>query len=317
VQARRQPGSLFKPFVFLAAFEAAREGRSGGVTPASLLVDEPVVFESDKGGWSPQNYDRQFHGPVSVRQALEQSLNIPAVKVAHAVGARPIAELLHRVGVTSPVSNDLTIALGSSSVSLVDITAAFGTVANGGVMVRPTMVRKTIDQTGDQVWAFTPSRSQAVSPQAARVLTSVLEGVLQRGTAAKANSLGLQGSVAGKTGTTDGYRDAWFVGYSPEAVIGVWIGFDDERALGLTGAQAALPIWMEIARQVVPSKGEPFGMPTGVVMREIDPKTGQLATSQCPDRSAELFIEGTQPTVYCEVHGGGFWERLKRTFGIS
>jgi penicillin-binding protein 1B len=145
----------------------------------------------------------------------------------------------------------------------------------------------------------------------------MLEGVMQRGTAAKAGGLGLQGSIAGKTGTTDGYRDAWFAGYSPDVVIGVWIGFDDERALGLTGAQAALPIWMEIARQIIPANGEPFAMPTGVVTHEIDPKTGQLATSQCPDRSTEMFIEGTQPTEYCEVHGGGFWERFKRTFGFS
>jgi penicillin-binding protein 1B len=202
-------------------------------------------------------------------------------------------------------------------VSLLDITAAFGSLANGGIAIRPTMVRKAIDRSGDPAWMSVPGRSQAVSPQGARVLTALLEGVMRRGTAAKANSLGLEGAVAGKTGTTDGYRDAWFVGYSPDIVIGVWIGFDDERALGLTGAQAALPIWMDVARQVISSQPKTFGMPTGVVTREIDPKTGQLATSQCPERSTEMFIENTEPTVYCEVHGGGLWERLKRTFGFS
>lgn len=317
VQAHRQPGSLFKPFVYLAALEAARDGRAGAVTPASLLTDEPITFESAKGFWTPQNYDKQFRGPVSVREALEMSLNVPAVKVAQGVGAKPIAELLHRAGITSPVPNDLSLALGSAAVSLLDITTAFGTVANGGVAVRPTMVRKTIDRQGDSAWTVLPNRAQAVSPQGARVLTALLEGVVARGTAVKARSLGLPGVLAGKTGTTDGYRDAWFVGYSPDVVIGVWVGYDDERALGLTGAQAALPIWMEIARRVIPTNTEPFAVPTGVVTQEIDPKTGQLATSQCPERITEWFIEGTQPTVYCEVHGGGFWEQLKRSFGFS
>ncbi len=317
IQAHRQPGSLFKPFVYLAAFEAAREGRAGAVTPASMLLDEPVAFESEKGTWAPQNYDHQFRGPVSVRQAVEQSLNVPAVRVAHGVGAKPVVDLLRRVGVTSPLARDLSLALGSSAVSLIDITSAFGSIANEGVAVRPTLVRKTVNHEGSQGWTSVPDRSPAVSPQAARVLTSLLQGVMERGTAAKAGSLGLQGAVAGKTGTTDGYRDAWFVGYTKDLVIGVWVGFDDERALGLTGSQAALPIWMDIARRVIPSTATPFAMPAGVVTREIDPKTGQLATSQCPERVMELFIDGTQPTVYCEVHGGGFWERLKRSFGFS
>jgi penicillin-binding protein 1B len=149
------------------------------------------------------------------------------------------------------------------------------------------------------------------------VLTSLLEGVIQRGTATKARSLGLSGAVAGKTGTTDGYRDAWFVGYSSDVVIGVWIGFDDERPIGLSGAQAALPIWMEIARRIIPSDTQTFSMPDGVVTRTIDPKTGQLATSQCPEQVVEFFVGGTEPSVYCEVHGGGIWERLRHTFGFS
>jgi penicillin-binding protein 1B len=148
-------------------------------------------------------------------------------------------------------------------------------------------------------------------------VTSLLEGVVQRGTAAKAKVLGLTGSIAGKTGTTDGYRDAWFVGYTSELVIGVWVGFDDERAIRLTGAQAALPIWMDIARRMLPEHLEPFAPPSGIVARAIDPKTGQLATSQCPEQVEEVFIEGTEPTVYCEVHGGGIWERLRHKFGFS
>jgi len=165
--------------------------------------------------------------------------------------------------------------------------------------------------------AATPERRQAVSPQAAYLVTSLLEGVVRRGTAAKAKVLGLTGAIAGKTGTTDGYRDAWFVGYTSDLVIGVWVGFDDERAIRLTGSQAALPIWMDIARRMLPEQAVPFSPPAGVVARAIDPKTGQLATSQCPERVDEVFIEGTEPTVYCEVHGGGLWERLRHSFGFS
>ena len=317
VQAHRQPGSLVKPFVYLAALEAAHEGNAGAFTPASLLADEPVTFESEKGLWAPLNYDHQFRGQVTLRQALEQSLNVPAVRVARAIGTKPIVQLLHRLGVNSPISEDLSMVLGSSSVSLLEITSAFGGIANGGVAVRPTAVRTTKDRQGDSMWSGVPDRSQAVSPQSAYVLTSLLEGVIQRGTAAKAKVIGLQGAVAGKTGTTDGYRDAWFVGYSSDLVIGVWVGFDDERPVGLTGAQAALPIWIDIARRVIPSETQTFVMPTGVVTRTIDPKTGQLATSQCPEQVPEVFVEGTAPSVYCEVHGGGIWERFRRTFGFS
>lgn len=318
VQARRQPGSLFKPFVYLAALEAAREGQAGQLTAASLLADEPVTFESGAGPWSPQNYDKQFHGPITLRSALEQSLNVPAVRAAMAVGTKPIVQLLHRLGVTSAIGNDLSsVALGSSSVSLMEITAAYGAVANGGIAVKPTAVRSTRDQQGDIVWNGVPDRQQATSPQGAYVLTSLLEGVIQRGTASKAKVLGLKGMVAGKTGTTDGYRDAWFVGYTSDVVIGVWVGFDDERPLRLTGSQAALPIWMELARRVIPPNVPAFEMPPGVITRDIDPKTGQLATFQCPEQVSEVFIEGTEPSVYCEVHGGGIWERFRHTFGFS
>ena len=149
------------------------------------------------------------------------------------------------------------------------------------------------------------------------MLTSLLEGVIQRGTASKAKVIGLQGTVAGKTGTTDGYRDAWFVGYTSDVVIGVWVGFDDERPLRLTGSQAAYRFgWILRAGSFRPMSPA-FVMPSGVVTRDIDPKTGQLATFQCPEQVSEVFIEGTEPIVYCEVHGGGIWERLRHTFGFS
>jgi penicillin-binding protein 1B len=317
VQAHRQAGSLFKPFVYLTAFEASRSGATPSMTPATLLADEPVTFESEHGTWAPQNYDRQFRGSVTLRSALEQSLNVPAVRVARAVGTQPILDVIRQLGVTTAVTNDLSVALGSPAVSLLDMVTAYGTVANGGVWVRPTSLRAASDRNGMTVWTAAPDRRQAVSPQAAYLVTSLLDGVVRRGTATKAKVLGLTGAIAGKTGTTDGYRDAWFIGYTSDLVIGVWVGFDDERAIRLTGAQAALPIWLDIARRMLPEQAPPFSPPSGIVTRAIDPKTGQLATSQCPEQVEEVFIEGTEPTVYCEVHGGGLWERLRHTFGFS
>ena len=168
----------------------------------------------------------------------------------------------------------------------------------------------------ETIWSPPLDRRQAATPQGAFLITSLLKGVMDRGTGAKARALGVRGPVAGKTGTTDGYRDAWFIGYTPNIAIGVWVGFDDERPVKLTGAQAALPIWSELAVRLIPRDPQDFEMPVGVVRRRVDPKSGQLATSQCPEKTFEFFITGTEPTVYCEIHGGGFWERLKQTFGL-
>ncbi len=318
VQAKRQPGSLFKPLVYLAALDAGRELADGQpITAATLIVDEPVTFESGARLWQPQNYDHKFHGTVSLRTALEQSLNVPAVKVAQTVGTKRILQLAKRLGIRSVLADNLSIALGTSGVSLLEITAAFGALAYEGVFVAPTAAQAVMTPEGDPAWRHTPERHQAVSPQAAFVMTSMLTGVVERGTASKARAMGLRGSVAGKTGTTDGYRDAWFVGYTPDVVVGVWVGFDEEAALHLTGAQAALPMWVEFMREILPASPRAVAVPPAVLTRDIDPKTAQLATSRCPQRVSELFIEGTEPAVYCEVHGSGFWERLKRSFGFS
>jgi len=317
VQAHRSAGSLFKPFVYLAAFEAARDQGSTGLTPATLLADEPVTLNSGTGLWSPQNYDRQYHGQVTVRMALEQSLNVPAVRVAHRTGITSFITMLRGFGIATPLADNLSVALGSSSVSLLDITSAYGGLANSGVVVRPIAVTNMVRDTGETLWSPMLDRRQAASPQGAYLVTSLLKGVVDRGTGARARAFGVQGPVAGKTGTTDGYRDAWFVGYTADIVIGVWVGFDDERPIKLTGSQAALPIWSELATRLIPQDQSDFEMPSGMVQRDIDPKTGQLATSQCPEKTPEVFIAGTEPTVYCEVHGGGLWERLKQTFGFS
>jgi penicillin-binding protein 1B len=315
-QARRSAGSLFKPFVYLAGFEAARTQGAAGLTPATLLDDEPVTLESKAAPWSPKNYDQRYHGRVTVRTALEQSLNVPAVRVAHRTGLAPLLNLLRAFGIAVPQPGDLSVALGSSPVSLLEIASAYGGLANGGVMVRPSAVSRVDDETGETVWNRAADRRQAASPQGTYLVTSLLKGVIDRGTGAKARNLGVEGAVAGKTGTTDGYRDAWFVGYTTDLVIGVWVGFDDERPIKLTGAQAALPIWSKLAARLIPRDQPDFSMPEGVVERRIDPQTGQLATAQCPEPITEVFIGGTEPADYCEVHGGGLWERLKRALGL-
>ncbi len=316
VQAHRSAGSLVKPFVYLAAFEAAREQGAEGLTPASILEDEPVTLESGTGPWSPQNYDRRYRGPVTVREALEHSLNVPAVRVAHRVGLGPFISLMRAFGVTTSMPKNLSVALGSSSVSLLEITSAYAGLSNGGIVIRPIAVSDMVHETDETPWSQAVDRRQAASPQGAYLVTSLLKGVIDRGTGAKARMLGVRGPVAGKTGTTDGYRDAWFIGYTANMAIGVWVGFDDERPIKLTGAQAALPIWSELAVKLFRSDQPDFDVPDGLVERRVDPKTGQLATSQCPEKISEFFIAGTEPTLYCEVHGGGLWDRLKQTFGL-
>jgi 1A family penicillin-binding protein len=316
VQARRQPGSLFKPFVYLAAFEAGRANKEGAITPATLIVDEQISFPTENAAWSPQNYDQQFRGPVTVRTALEQSLNVPTVRIAHAVGMHPIVSLARDLGIQGPLEENLTTALGTSEVSLLEITGAFGVLAQSGRFVSPAAVAAMVASTGESLWHDLADGRQVVSPEAAYLVTSLLQGVVERGTAAKVRTMGLEAILAGKTGTTDEYRDAWFVGYTPDLVIGVWVGFDDGSALGLSGSAAALPIWIELARQIIPSASPEFSVPSGVVTRAIDPETGQLATSKCPREVEETFIEGTEPTVYCQVHGGSWWDEIKQKFGL-
>lgn len=315
-QARRQPGSLFKPLVYLAAFDSKQTDGGQPITAASLLLDEPVSFESPTGTWSPQNFDKQFRGKVSVRTALEQSLNVPVVRVAQTLGAKRIAQVAQGLGIKSPLDENLTLALGGSAVSLLEMAGAYGALAHDGIVMGPTGLRQVIAQNGDPLWQPVTDRRQAVSPQAAYVVTSLLKGVVERGTAARAKSLGLAHPAAGKTGTTDGSRDAWFIGYTPDLVVGVWVGFDDGREVKLSGAQAALPIWTDFVKEVLPADSPDFPVPSGILTKAIDPQTGQLATSQCPESASEVFIEGTEPTLYCELHGEGFWDRFKRIFGL-
>ena len=320
VQARRQPGSLFKPFVYATAFQRSLSVKDAAVTPATLIDDSPISFPDGQKTWEPQNYDRRFHGQVTVRSALEQSLNIPVVRVAQAVGVQDVIATLRAVGIHGPLDEHISLALGTSEVSLLEITGAYGAFANNGRYVPPKGLAALVEEVGEQsehiVARDEGQGVQALSPEVAYIVTSILQGVIERGTAAQARGLGVIGELAGKTGTTDEHRDAWFVGYTPDIVVGVWVGFDEGTSLKLTGAQAALPIWVEFFRRAVPSPSPSFQAPPGIAIRTIDPQTGQLATSGCPQTIEETFVEGTEPAVLCELHSPGMLDRLKNIFGL-
>jgi len=299
-RAARQPGSIFKPFVYLAAFEAERRGT--GLTPASLLADEPLLVRAGGENWEPRNMDGQFHGPVTVRRALEQSLNIPAVRVTMDVGAGRVAEVAHAVGIEHPLIPVPSLALGTSEVTLLEISSAFATLANGGIRMVPTGL--VAGERAGPPLAPLPGSYRAVSAESAFMITHLLRGVMRRGTGAGSSAWGLQDVTAGKTGTTDGLRDAWFVGYTPDLVVGVWVGVDDGTSLGLTGSQAALPIWGPIMQAAV-RRAAPadFTPPPGVVLAQVDRVTGRRVSFWCgsDDVVQEAFREGSVVSEGCDA----------------
>ncbi len=312
-QARRQPGSCFKPFVFAAAFEAA--GDDPVLTPASLLEDQPIRLRSGGKVWEPKNFDGEFRGPVTVRRALVESLNVPTVRAAMDVGLDRVVDLAHGAGIESPLPEFPSTALGATEVTPLELAAAYGTFANGGMRRVPWLIRDVIGQDGRSLGSDRPSGRRAMSAATAFLVNDILREVLESGTARSAGALGYDGIAAGKTGTTDDMRDAWFVGYSRRTLALVWVGFDDNAQMGLTGARAALPIW--VATMVGGEAGTTaaqFNVPGSIVRREICPETGELATSACPDSREEVFSEGSEPTRACSTHGGTFRRWFERLF---
>ena len=289
LRARRQPGSLFKPFVYLAAFEGTRG--AGGLTPVSPVDDEPLAVWSAGREWTPQNLDHRFRGVVTVRQALEASLNVPAARVAQEIGPARVVRLARAFGIESPLAAVPSIALGTSETTVLEITAAFAALANGGYRVRPT----TIDDAATAAALRPlPPPVRVVSPESAFIVTHLLRGVMSRGTGAASARWGLQSVTAGKTGTSDGLRDAWLVGYTPDLVVGVWVGADDARPIGLTGSEIALPIWATVMQAAVRrAPPRPFVPPDGVVMAPVDASGRRV----CAGGSAiiEAFRAGSEP----------------------
>ncbi|MGZ6989232.1 MAG: penicillin-binding transpeptidase domain-containing protein, partial [Thermoanaerobaculia bacterium] len=313
VQARRQPGSLFKPFVYLTAF--GKRGLVPPITPASLYVDSPIALVWGKGDdetWSPKNYDGDFRGPMTARQALEQSINIPTVRIAVTETAPgrtllpEIVDMARRTGIASPMRPYPSLALGAFETSPMEIAAAYCTFANGGFRVRPNALLGIVGSNARRVETKDEPVVRGADADAISILDSVLQGVVDHGTGASARRLGAQGIFAGKTGTTNDGRDAWFIGFSPRLLVAVCVGFDDNRGLNLSGSSAALPIFADFVRRVPSQYFEtPFPTTPGVVTASIDPTTGMLVTEECPKSFDEVFLEGTQPTERCTLHGGG------------
>jgi len=315
VQAKRQPGSLFKPFVYLAAFE--RRDLVPPITPVTILQDSPIalVFGRDEDEtWSPRNYDGKFLGPVTVRQALEQSRNIPTVRLAvweTGAGKTLLADVVQaarKAGITSRMKAYPSLALGSFECTPMEIAAAYSVFANGGVLVRPNALLGLVGPAGRRIDRVDAPLSRAADPAAVAVLDSILQGVVNRGTGASARGRGAQGVFAGKTGTTNDGRDAWFIGFSPRLLVAVWVGFDDNRGLNLSGSTAAVPIYSGFVRRLPAHYfEEPFPEVPGVVKASVDPTTGMLVTEECPTSVNELFVAGTEPTERCTVHAFGGW----------
>jgi penicillin-binding protein 1A len=301
VQARRQPGSAFKPFLYLAAIEQ-------GYTPSTILHDVPLIYpmEEENEYWIPQNYQDRFYGPVTLRRALELSLNAASIRLAHMVKPWVVADYAKRVGIEEPLSADLSIALGTSEVTPLSMCAAFSTLANGGVKTKPIFIRYIMDKRGQVIEEPKIVRERVISKQSAYMITYLLEGVIRRGTGWRAR---IGRVAAGKTGTSDNFCDAWFIGYVPQLCAAVWIGFDEGRVSlgeGNTGGRLAAPLWASFMKEALKKeKVQDFLPPEGIKFVSVDVHTGACATSACPKVFLEAFIEGREPQQVCKLHSEG------------
>ncbi len=300
VAAKRQPGSAFKPIVYLAALDPERSPFSPPLTLASILPDRPMSF----GGWTPVNYERTYRGSVTVADALAESLNVPTAYVGSLLGPSAIVRTAHELGINEDLAPVLPIAIGADETTLLELSSAYQVFANAGIAAPPYAIESVIDGKGHLIFNHETSEKRIVSARAAYLITGALEGVLRYGTAASATRMGLDFPAAGKTGTTDDYKDAYFIGYTPAIVCGVWVGFDHPQSLGLTGAQAALPAWTNFMAEASSGDARDFVRPKGITMAVIDPSSGGLATTACPRSIAMPFLTGTEPTMVCPLHGG-------------
>lgn len=297
-QARRQPGSVFKIFVYLAALEG--DGQGSRFTTASLLEDTPIEIETRDGLWLPANYDHKFRGLVTLRSALERSLNVPSVRLGLEVGPARVAEMARRLGVASPLPHVPSLVLGTASVSPMDLLLAYATLANGGVRPSPHTFEDVVSP-GRTLERRTLEFSRVLDPGVAYLGVSLLEGVVNRGTARRVRAMGMRGPIAGKTGTTDDERDLWFVGFTPNLVAAVWLGFDEPRSIGVSSSAGPLPIWVDFMREAVGEEVPGFFFPpSDIETIPVEPASGALALAGCPEIRDEYFLVGTGPTMLCD-----------------
>jgi membrane carboxypeptidase/penicillin-binding protein len=305
--AHRQPGSAFKPVVALAALEAGANGKPA-FTLASVVQDEPLSVPTPQGEWQPVDYDRGYRGPVTFREALEQSLNVPFARIGLAIGPDRIASTARRLGVTSKLNPVPSLALGSSEVTLLEMVRAYGVLAAQGNLAGTRMTIGRRDASGVQHLAPVANVSRVADPAATFLVTSALEGAVQRGTGRALDAGRFGGDIAGKTGTSNDWRDAWFIAYSPTIVVGVWVGYDDGRSLHLSGASAAIPIVADFFTTAAATQGESFDVPDGIETSYAS--AGDWGS--CGDR--EYFLQGTAPeSASCGFRGitGNSLDRLR------
>jgi len=290
VQSRRLAGSAFKPFIYTAAFDK-------GLTPTHVIIDEPVEYpdpSSPDGWWRPKNFDGRFNGPTTLRTALVQSRNIVTVKLLNEIGIDYAAQYAANLGIMSPITRNLSMALGTSAVSLLEMVRAYATIGNLGQRVTPFFITRIVDRTGQVLEENIPKAEQVIDPRIAFITTHVMRDVVESGTGRRVRAIGRP--VAGKTGTTNDVKDAWFIGFTPSLIAGVWVGFDQERSLGKqeVGGRAAAPIWLYCMSKILARKPvEQFPVPEGIVFVKVNPRTGQPSS----DGRAiyECFLEGTTP----------------------
>jgi penicillin-binding protein 1A len=299
IQSRRQPGSAFKPVIYAAAIDR-------GYTPASVVIDAPIVFKDIERDfvWKPKNYKETFYGPTRLREALAKSRNVVTIKLLQDIGVDYLIDYARKLGITSELSRNLSIALGSSGVSLLELVNAYSVFANQGYRVEPTFILKVLDRDGNVLEQGQPLRERVIDTSTAFIMTNLLESVVKNGTGRRVRAL--ERPAAGKTGTTNDLFDAWFVGYTPQLITGVWVGFDQERSLGKgeTGSRTASPIWLGFMKRAL--DGEPatvFPVPDGVVFAKIDAESGLLPVSTSKKTLFECFKEGSVPTEYTKRPG--------------
>ena len=302
-QAQRQPGSAFKAFVYTAAIEA-------GIGPSTIILDEPLVVPMPNGSvYKPENQKRNFRGPITLREAMSKSVNVPAVRMILTVGPEAAVDVAHRCGITTKVYPYPSSALGASEVKLIDLVAAYTVFPNLGVFHEPWSIREVRDRNGTVLETGEIKSREALAAPVAGVMVNLFEEVMNTGTGASSRWKGITCPAGGKTGTMDEYTDALFVGFTPMYTMAVWVGFDLKQTLGrnMTGGSAALPIWIETMKVALAGKMDklpPFEVPDGVVTERVCRESGVMAVPACPDTYREIFLEGREPKEPCPLHSG-------------
>jgi penicillin-binding protein 1B len=297
-QAKRQPGSTFKPFVYLTAFDPDRAERL--FTPSSIIDDTPFSVRSGGKTWRPNNYDKKSHGLVSLRKALYMSYNIATAKVAIFAGLENVLKTARDAGIGSEMIAVPSMSLGAFEVTPLEMAAAYTIFPNGGLKAKPLSIINVVTKEGEVLDRKRLEIKRAFDAGPVYLTTSVLKDVLDRGTGRRARSMGFTGVAGGKTGTTSNYRDAWFAGFTANLLGLVWVGYDDNAKMKMSGSSAALPLWTDFMKKAQPSATQKFAGPPNVILVKINPPTGLLVNRSCPEHAYEPFIEGTEPDISCD-----------------